>query len=107
MVEVMVAVMVVSIVMAMFGKVAGASAQMYSRSLEVIRKTEAFNEAYYKTASIDSRTEAGRGLKLTDQEGHSIALPRGIVEVYEDESLGMKRYSIGLREDNGSESEME
>lgn len=95
MVEVIVAVMIVSIVMAMFGKVVGASVRMYSRSIAIIRENENFNENYYKTDSINTREEVSGNMTLKEKgSGVTITLPKGSVKKYTDSASGIVRYSI-------------
>lgn len=103
MVEVIVAVMVVSIIMAMFAKVTGASAQMYLRSLEIIRETENFNSEYYKTTNISGRTSVTKNMTLKEKDGTAeISLKKGELQKFQDTGTGIVRYSIKVDQTGSS-----
>lgn len=99
MVEVIVAVLIVSVVMALFAKVVGASVQMYRRSLDIIRQTEQFNEAYYKKAGETSKV-AGT-LTLEEQKSKFCIELRGEISRFTDNGAGgtgLSRYRIEPKE---------
>lgn len=101
MVEVIVAVMIVSIAMPMFAKVVRASVQMYSRSLAIIEETEKFNEVYYKKTNIEKR-QAVEGSSLTLKEKGSaleIPLPKGELKAFTDPETKIRRYSISVKQE--------
>lgn len=100
MVEVLVAILIVMIVMAMFSKVVTASVTLYHKSAAVIENTEHFNEVYYKKDSIDSRqTLSGVGFRLKLEGGTVISLPKGEVKKFTDSETGFVRYSIESKDE--------
>ena len=104
MVEVLIAFLIVMIMMVLFAKVMVVAIDILDRSKSTIKRTEAFNETYYKTEAQADRQEVPGTLVLSvdleETDGNnrakdtSMVLERGKLKVYHDADTGLKRYSF-------------
>lgn len=104
MVEVLIAFLIVMIMMVLFARVMLVAIDILEKSKSTIKRTEAFNETYYKTEAQADRQDVPGDLVLsvdlesTDANNRakdaSMILERGKLKVYQDAETGMKRYSF-------------